>query len=302
MRINSMGYCLKQGLKNIYRNRIFSLASIATMSLCIFLFGIFFSILMNISHMVDEASNSVCVTVFFDKGISEERIQSIGNSIEKRSEVASIHFTSAEEAWNNFKQDYFKDYSDLAADYDNDNPLVNCESYEIYLTDSSQQSSLVNYLQGVDGIRSIKKSDITANSLTDIRNLVGMVSVITLVILFSVALFLISNTIAIGVTVRTEEITIMKLLGARNMFVRAPFIVEGVIIGTVGALLPLIAVYYVYDSAVSYILLKFTFLANVLSFLSVRSVFKNLIPIALILGIGIGFLGSCLTLRKRLKA
>lgn len=297
-----MGYCLKQGLKNIYRNRIFSLASIATMSLCIFLFGIFFSILMNISHMVDEASNSVCVTVFFDKGISEERIQSIGNSIEKRSEVASIHFTSAEEAWNNFKQDYFKDYSDLAADYDNDNPLVNCESYEIYLTDSSQQSSLVNYLQGVDGIRSIKKSDITANSLTDIRNLVGMVSVITLVILFSVALFLISNTIAIGVTVRTEEITIMKLLGARNMFVRAPFIVEGVIIGTVGALLPLIAVYYVYDSAVSYILLKFTFLANVLSFLSVRSVFKNLIPIALILGIGIGFLGSCLTLRKRLKA
>lgn len=103
MRISSIGYCLKQGMKNIWRNKMFSLASIATMSACIFLFGIFFCVVENFQYMVREAEKSVAVTVFFDEGLSEEEIQAIGEKIQARDEVSEAVFVSAEESWEQYK-------------------------------------------------------------------------------------------------------------------------------------------------------------------------------------------------------
>lgn len=109
MKFKSLGYCFVQGLKNIGRNRIFSLASVVTMSLCIFILGLFYSITRNVSYMVDQMSESLCVKVFFDKGISDERIQSIGNSINKYDGVTMVHFTSADEAWEKYKEESRRD-------------------------------------------------------------------------------------------------------------------------------------------------------------------------------------------------
>ena len=103
MKIRSIFYHLKQGFKNIYRNRLFSLASIATITACVFLFGVFYSIMMNFEYMVKKAENEVCVTVFFDEGLSDTEIKKLGDTISNRVEVSSVHYTSAEEAWNNFK-------------------------------------------------------------------------------------------------------------------------------------------------------------------------------------------------------
>ena len=112
---------------------------------------------------------------------------------------------------------------------------------------------------------------------------------------------MISNTITVGISVRKEEIAIMKLIGATDYFVRAPFVVEGIVIGLIGAAIPLGILYALYGKIVMYISDKFSFISNMMKFLSVNEIFHNLIPVALVLGVGIGFIGSRITIRKHLR-
>ncbi len=302
MKFKSLGYCFVQGLKNIGRNRIFSLASVVTMSLCIFVLGLFYSITTNVSFMVDQMSESLCVKVFFEKGIAEERIESIGNSINEYDGVTMVHFTSADEAWEQYKLEYFgEEYMDLADGYADDNPLKDAASYEVYFSNADMQDDLVKYISDIDGVRRVNSSEVTADSLSEISSLVSVVSIVVLVMLTAIALFLISNTISIGIAVRDEEIKIMRLLGAHNTFIRAPFVVEGIVIGMAGAVIPVIILYAVYGNVVNYILTKFSFLSNILSFMPVTELFKVFVPMALILSIGLGLLGSFLSLNRHLK-
>lgn len=302
MKFSSLGYCIGQGIKSIGRNRIFSLASIATMALCIFLLGLFYSLTSNVNYMVEQMSESLCVKVFFDEDISDERIESIGNSITEYEGVVTVHFTSAEEAWKEYKDKYFGDeYSELAEGYENDNPLKNSASYEVFFSEASIQSDLVKYIESIDGVRRVNSSEVTADSLTEIGKLVGVVSAVILVILFAVALFLINNTISMGITVRNEEISIMRLLGARNGFIRAPFVVQGITIGVIGAGIPLLVLYFAYGNMINYILRKFSFLSSILTFMPVDKLYITFVPIAVLLGVGLGLLGSIISLSKHLK-
>ena len=301
MRISSFMYTVKQGFKNIWSNRLFSLASIATMAACIFMFGIFYSLATNFQAMVKSAEEGVAVTAFFDEGITEDQIQAIGDKISKRAEVASYTYVSAEDAWNEFKKVYFKGAENLADGFAEDNPLANSAHYEIYLNDVSMQDALVTYLQSLDGIRKVNQSEVAANTLSDFNSLVSYISIGIILILLAVSTFLISNTVTIGISVRKEEIAIMKLIGATDFFVRAPFVVEGVLIGLIGSALPLAVLYVLYSKVVVYIAGKFSFLSNMMNFLPVNEVFRTLIPVALILGVGIGFLGSRITIHKHLR-
>ena len=144
------------------------------------------------------------------------------------------------------------------------------------------------------------KSDLVANTLNSINRLIYWVSAAIIAILLAVSVFLISNTVTMGITVRREEIAIMKYIGAKDSFVRAPFIFEGVLIGLVGAAIPLAMLYFLYDKAINYVLMKFELLKNILDFLPVAQVYKTLLPVGLALGIGIGFMGSFFTIRKHL--
>lgn len=301
MRISSIGYTIKQGFRNIWRNKMFSLASIATMSACIFLFGLFFSIVTNFQAMVKEAESGVAITVFFNEGISQDQIDKIGEEIHARAEVSDYKFVSADEAWAEFKKEYLKGSEEAAAGFADDNPLANSASYEIYMNDISMQPVLVDYLKGLAGVREVRQSEAVANTLSDFNSLIGYISVGIILILFLVAIFLISNTVTTGIAVRKDEIAIMKLIGATDYFVRAPFIVEGVMIGLIGAILPLSLLYVLYSKIIIYIGEKFSFLSKLITFVPVKEVFHTLIPAALILGVGIGFLGSRITIRKHLK-
>ncbi|MCI5917840.1 MAG: permease-like cell division protein FtsX [Roseburia sp.] len=301
MRISTFFYSVKQGIVNIWRNKMFSLASMATMAACIFLFGLFYSIVTNFQSMVKDAESGVAVTVFFDNGISQEQIDQIGDMIKKRAEVSNIEYISAEDAWNDFKDIYFDGNEEAASSFANDNPLANCASYEIYMNDISMQSTLVTYLESVDGVREVKQSEVVANTLTDFNKLIGYISVGIILILLCVAVFLISNTITVGISVRREEIGIMKLIGATDYFVRAPFVVEGILIGLIGSAIPLGLLYVLYGKVIVYIADKFKFISSMMNFLPVNQVFHTLVPVALILGVGIGFIGSRFTIRKHLK-
>ncbi len=298
MKIRSLFYHIKEGLKNIHRNRLFSLASIATIAACIFLFGILYSLVVNFQYMVKRAENEVCVTVFFDEGLTQTEINKLGDTISKRVEVANIHYTSAEEAWDSFKSEYFKNYPELAEGFKDDNPLANSASYEVYLNDASMQATLVTYLENLDGVRQVNRSEITATSLSSAASLVGYVAVAVIVILLAVSVFLITNTIVIGITVRKEEISIMKFIGATDTFVNAPFFVEGITIGIIGSIIPLVILGYMYQSIIGYVLDKFSVLSNILVFMSVQDVFRILVPVSIVLGIGIGAIGSSFAVHK----
>lgn len=297
MKIRSLWYHIVDGFKNIHRNRLFSLASMATIAACIFLFGVFYSLIANFQYMIESAESEICVTVFFDEDLDETGILKLGDTISQRSEVSRIHYTSAEEAWENFKSEYFADYPELAEGF-SDNPLAKSASYEVYLNNANDQSTLVEYLENLEGVRQVNKSEATATGLASAARLVSYIAIAIVAILLAVSIFLITNTIVIGITVRKDEISIMKYIGATDAFVNAPFFVEGIVIGLVGALIPTIILRYIYAGLVNYVLSKFSVLKNILNFLDANAVFNVLVPVSVFLGIIIGIIGTFFAVRK----
>ena len=258
MRINTLFYSIKQGFKNIFRNKMFSLASIATMAACIFMFGLFYIVVTNFSSMVKTAEEGVAVTVFFNEGTTEDVIKADKAQIEKRAEVGKVDYQSAADAWSDYQKEYFEGYDDAAASFGDDNPLSNSANLQVYLNDVSAQQTLVNYIKGLEGVRKVNQS-------------------------------------------QDEEIAIMKLIGATDFLVRSPFVVEGILIGLIGSAIPLGLLSVMYGKICAYIANKFSFIGNMMTFIPTKEIFSTLVPVALILGVGIGFLGSRFTIRKHLR-
>ena len=281
MKISTFFYILRQGFANIRRNILFSLASLGTIISCLFLFGIIYAVVVNFQSGMQELENTVTISVFFDEDVSDDTIQ--------------------DDAWNKFVEQNYDDPQAAKNAFGEDNPLKNSASYEVTLKDVARQPEFVAFAQGLSGVRKVKSSDVTADSITTLSSLVGYASIGIVVILMLVSIFLISNTITIGITVRKEEIGIMKLIGATNVFVRAPFIIEGVIIGAVGSAIPLVLLYYMYDKILTYVAGRFKVVTTLFAFVSQHDLFKTMIPVGLVLGIGVGLVGSILTTRKHLR-
>ena len=299
--ISSFGYSLKQGLKNIGRNMLFSLASIATIAACIFLFCLFYAIVGNVRHSAEMAETTVGITVFFDEGLDESSILAIGDQIQAREEVERVTYTSAQEAWETFKTKYFEDMEELAAGFADDNPLADSASYEIFLKDISLQEEFVAYLTSIDGVRKVNYSNSAVAALENINKIIGLLSAAIIGVLLAVAVFLISNTISVAAAFRKQENQIMKLIGATNWMIRAPFLVEGVIIGLIGSILPLAGIYVLYQKAVMYIDANYRIMTGIFQPMPIADLFPSMVGVALTLGAGIGFFASFFTIRKHLK-
>ena len=298
MRINTLKYTLKEGFKGLFRNKWYTLASIATISACLFLLGIFIAILMNFQHIVENVQKGVAVTTFFVEGTTEEEILTMQKQLEGREEVDRVVYISAEQAWADFVEDMnMGEYMDGFPE----NPLAKSANLEIYINDASKQADLVSYLESSSIVRRINKSELAANTLSGIDSLVGVASIGIIGILFLVSVFLISNTVTIGISIRKEEINIMKYIGATDFFVRFPFIIEGIVIGLIGAALPLALIYVLYNQVILGIAGQFPSLTSLLGFLDVTAVFEYLVPVSLGIGVGIGFFGSFFTCKKHLK-
>ena len=278
------------------KNKGYTCASIATISAGLVMCGLFFSVLFNIRSIRNTAEQGVAVTVFFQEGTTEDEILQLKVAVEERPEVSRVEYVSADQAWESFSQDYLQGYADGFTE----NPLANSANLEIYLSDVSKQADLVNYLEGLNQVREVNRSEMTADTLSGANTLIMYASIAIIAMLLVVSVFLISNTIAMGITTHWEEISIMKYIGATDLFVRAPYVIEGVMIGLVGTVIPLILVYWLYNKAVEVITGKFSVLMNFLQFQSVDAVFHYLLPVSLVLGVGIGFFGSIITVRNHL--
>ena len=168
------------------------------------------------------------------------------------------------------------------------------------MKDVSKQGQLVENLNGLEMVRDVNYSEIAADTLSGMNSVIGYVSVGLFIILFANSIFLISNTVIAGIAVRKNEINIMKYIGATDAFVRGPFIVEGILIGLVGSLIPLVIIYYVYNAAVDFVTGRFAILSSMLTFIPTKELFHYLIPLSIVLGVGIGFIGSALTTRRHI--
>lgn len=301
MRFSSFVYSIRQGFKNIRRNFWFSLASIGTIVSCLFLFSIFYCIIANFKVAVKDIEKSVSISVFFDEDITEENIDLIGEQIRYRDEVATMQFIDADTAWENYAKETYDDYEAAMEAFAGDNPLKYSASYKIVLKNVGAQDEFVDYLRGLHGVRRVLCSEATARSVSDLNSIVSYASVGVIAILLFVSIFLINNTITIGITVRKEEIGIMKLIGATNFFIRAPFIVEGLVIGVIGSAVPLVFVYFMYDNVVGFITNRFVEISRLIDFIPAKDIFAVLCPISICVGLGIGLFGSLLTTRKHLK-
>ena len=297
MRIRTFFYTIGQGIKSLFRNGWYSIASVATITACLFLFGMFYTIIVNFQHMVHSAEEGVSVTVFFKEGTSADEIQVLKAEVEKRPEVSKVDFQTADEAWDSFKKQYLGDYAGGFPD----NPLEGDDNLQIYMKNVSQQANLVTYLESVNIVREVKRSEVTAMTLSAVNRLITLISAGVILVLLGVSIFLISNTVTIGIEIRRNEIEIMKYVGAGDFIVRGPFVIEGMLIGLIGSLIPLALIYVLYGEAVEYFSSKFSILSMFLQFYSPAVIFQKLMPITLGVGVGIGILGSLSSVRRHLN-
>lgn len=298
-RISTFFYGIGQGLKNIRRNRMFSLASIATMAACLFLFGVFYFVLANFRNILKDAETKVGITVFFEPNVTEEEIFVIRDDIKLRAEVGNIDYISPEQAWEDYKTNNLS--PELVETFGTDNPLEHSASLTVYLNDVSMQDSLTRHIKNIPGVRKVNDKQEISDSFVSVNKVITIVGIIIVAVLLGVAIFLISITISTGVSVRKEEISIMKLIGATDFFIRIPYVVEGIIIGLIGTAIPLVIIHFSYEKIIHAIMEKFPSLFSETSFLSGPEIMKVLLPVSILIGIGIGFLGSMSTLGRQLK-
>ncbi len=299
--MSTFWYCLKQGIANICRNILFSLASIATISACIFLFCLFFSLAANVIHGARTAQETVGISVFFDEGMTEDEILAVGEEIKGWEEVRQAEYTSAEEAWDTFKAQYFEGAEDLAEGFENDNPLANSASFEIFLNDISDQELVADRLEAMDGVRRVRYSSTLAAGFTSVGKMIGLISALIIGVLLAVAVFLISNTISVAAAFRRRENEIMRYIGATNFMIRAPFLVEGLLLGLLGVLVPLGGIWVLYEKGMLYLEENYSMITGLVEPLALGTIFPYMTGGALMLGVGIGLLVSFVTIQRHLR-
>lgn len=306
--MNTFLYCLKQGFRNFFRNYVFSIASVATVGSCIFLFCMFLALAQNLQSIVRKAETNVGITVFFDENLDEAEKEGLRNLIAGRDGVEKVVYISADEAWENFRKEYFGDRADeLSEAFNGDNPLADSDSFEIFMTDIEDQDGMVSYLSGIPGIRDINYANNVVNALKKVNRGIYGLSAIIIGILFAVSVFLISNTISVAAEMRRRENGIMRLIGATNYMIMAPFAVEGVIIGTLGAIIPLTGIYYAYKKVTEWMLGQVASVSSsgalkeIMDLIPLEVIFPDMLVAGLVLGVLMGFIVSSLTIIKHLK-
>ena len=296
-----LSYVFKTGFKNLGNKKLFSFASIGTIAGSVLVFCIFFVIATNIRSLIQKVETTVGIQVFFDSNLSEDEIQELANNNFITEDVKTIRFKSSNEAWEKFKIEYFDNKEELAAAFEDDNPLSNSASYEILLNDITKQYDYVKYLYSIEGVRQVNYSNVLIDALSSLNLGISTFSLVLIALLLVIAMILISNTITLASQFRKKENEIMKLIGATNFMIRVPFVIEGFFIGLFGSIIPVGLVCGLYNYLMSLLIQNATFLRNIFTPI-------NLLDIALPMAL-IGIVGSCFvcmlvsffTIRKHLK-
>ena len=299
VRYNVLSYLIGEGFRNFFKNKKSTGASLMIMCATMMIFGLFFLIGENVNYMVKEIEAEQGMQVFMVKDATEEQIQKLGEQIKELDYVAKTEFVSKEQAYNIVKEKY-GDYGRFLEGYTIEkNPFK--VSYVVTLTDLSKSEEVRAQIEKLDNVNNIEMRDKTINALVGIANGIRWISAGILVLLIIISIFIIANTIKLTVHARRKEISIMKYVGATNGFIRWPFIVEGILIGIVSAMISILILGVSYNFIVGKIMeSSVTSMINI-TLLQFSDIFGLVVAVYLGLGIGIGCIGSVISMRKYLK-
>lgn len=296
MKHSIIGYLLGEGFRNVFHNKKSSGASLAIMCATMLIFGIFFMIIENINSAVKTIELQQGMQVFIQKDASDEQISQIGEQIKAINGVNTIKFISKEDALN-YNREKLGNPA-LFVGYDEENPFK--ASYLVTLTDLKLSSEVQENIYKLDNIASITSQDNTINNLVKIANGIKIVSIVVLSLLVIISIFIIANTIKLTVHARRKEISIMKYVGATNSFIRAPFMIEGVIIGIMSSAISLGIVGALYNWGTIKMAQSETIQKIGVNMLQFKDLFSSILIVYIILGVGIGIIGSRISMRKYL--
>ena len=298
MRYNVIGYLLSEGFHNVMKNKKSTGASLMIMCATMLIFGLFFLIGENVNHMMLEIESEQGMQVFMYKDATEEQIQKLQEDINSLEDVAKVTHITKEDGLKSIMENWGEN-AKLLEGYIEDNPLG--DSFVVTLTNLEKSEEVKSKIEGFENVKTIEVRDKTINALISVANGVRIISGVILVLLIVISIFIIANTIKLTVHARRKEISIMKYVGATNGFIRWPFIVEGVIIGIVAALLSILVLGVSYNFIIEKITSSDVVTTIGLSLLTFSEVFALVITVYLILGIGIGTIGSMISMRKYLE-
>ncbi len=297
MNIREFNRVIKQGFIGIFRNRLMSLASIGSVASTLLILGIVLILILNVNNITNMTKEQFDeIHLYLNDDISQERIEAIGDEIREYEGVLSVVFQSKEQALEVMKEDWGSE-GYLLEGLD-ENPLPN--SYIIQLEDIQYADSVVDKLNGLTGIEEVKYYRDIVNKLLNIANVVKNGGLIIIGILMLISIFIISNTIKITVAARRKEIGIMKFVGATNGFIRGPFIIEGMLLGVLGSLISISIINYGYKSLFkiandkAYVLFTVYLIPH-------YSLINDIVIIFTAIGVGIGILGSIISVKRFLK-
>lgn len=297
MKYNIFGYLIGEGFSNVFKNKKSTGASLMIMCATMIIFGIFLMLGENINHFVDEIKSEQGFQVFLTTDATDEEIQEVGEKIRALDGVSTAVYKSKEDALNSMKEK-LKDKEGLLEGFDYE---VFSTSYVVTLTDLNKSKDVQNQILQFDNIKKITSSDETVATLINLANGIRIVTGVILMLLIIISIFIISNTIKLTVHARRKEISIMKYVGATNNFIRWPFIVEGMIIGILASVISIIIVGGAYSIlAEQAVNAQFMQVMN-MSLVSFKDMISSIIFVYMLLGIGIGALGSVISMRKYLK-
>ena len=299
MKYSILGYFIGEGFANVFKNKKSTGASLMIMCATMIIFGVFLILGENINHFVSEVEQAQGIQVFATEEATGEQVTELGEKIKAINGVNKIEYVSKEDALNQMKEK-FADNQDLLEGYEGENNIFTA-SYVVTLTDLNLSTQVQDEISKLDYVKKITSSDETVSTLISLANGIKIVTGVILVLLIVISIFIIANTIKLTVHARRKEISIMKYVGATNGFIRWPFIVEGMIIGIISSLISIILVGLAYNFIAEQMVNSQFMKMMGVSLVSFADMFSSIIFVYMLLGIGIGALGSIISMRKYLK-
>ena len=300
VRYSIFGYLLGEGFRNVFKNKKSTIASLVIMCATMFIFGLFFAVGQNVNHITKTIEEQQGMEVFIYDEATEEQRTELKNKIRSIPYVNTIEEKSKEQALEEMKK-MFKDKKFLWATYDGENNPFKA-SFVVTLTDLTKAEEVKTEIaDSTEVVSNIEVRTDTINALIKIADGINIITTVILIILVLISIFIITNTIKLTVHARRKEISIMKYVGATNSFIRWPFMVEGVLIGLISVLISLLILSVIYNAVIAQIQQSLINGMINIPLLTFQELFKTLLTVYLVLGLGVGALGSAISMKKYLE-
>ena len=287
----------KESLVNLWRNGAMSFSSIFAVTITLLLIGVISVLALNVQDISANIEDGVRIYVKLERSIDENAEKEVGNQIKKLNGVGSITYSSKDEELNKLIDKQGKDGKTLFESYREDNPLGS--AYEVEAKDPTKLASLAKKIQDIPNVNSVNYGGDSTQSMVTTLNTIQKAGSVFIVGLVIVALFMISNTIKITITARSTEISIMRMVGASNWYIRIPFMLEGMLIGLFGAIIPILVLVYGYGALYNYT--GGSLMSSMLVLKAPMPFIRDFSFILAGLGAGVGLIGSFVSMRRFLK-